>query len=148
MGSASVGGMSHEFADQPQKFKKGPWSSRNRQGRDDFSCEKGRSENGDPSRNLRFQSPIEEMGFYTPAGARWARRISSPTAHAAHPGCVWALSRLRLGSVWALSGLRLGSVWTPSGLRLDSVWTPSGLCPGSVWAPSGLRPGSVPPFFW
>ena len=55
MGSASVGGMSHGFAGEPQKFKKGPWSSRNRQGRDDFSCEKGRSENGDPSSNLRFR---------------------------------------------------------------------------------------------
>ena len=84
MGSASVGGMSPETSGQPQKFKKGPWSSRNRRGRDDFSCEKGRSGNGDPSRNLRFRSPIEGMGFYTPAGARWARRISTPTAHAAH----------------------------------------------------------------
>ena len=101
MGSASVYGMSRETSGQPQKFKKGPWSSRNRQGRDDFSCEKGRSENGDPSRNLRFRSPIEEMGFYTPAGARWARRISAPTAHAAH------LMGMR-GAGCGVEGLRAG----------------------------------------
>ena len=54
-----------------------------------------------PVETFGFGSQIEEMGFYTPAGARWARRISTPTAHAAH-----------------LFGVYLGPFGTPFGDHL------------------------------
>ena len=51
-----------------------------------FPVTKGGLKMETPVETFGFGSQIEEMGFYTPAGARWARRISAPTAHAAHLG--------------------------------------------------------------
>jgi len=51
-----------------------------------FRVKKGGLKMETPLETFGFGSQIEEMGFYTPAGARWARRISAPPAHAAHPG--------------------------------------------------------------
>ena len=79
-----------------------------------------------PVETFGFGSQIEEMGFYTPAGARWARRISTPTAHAAHLFGV----RLgdRLGDHLETPGEQDGSknmdfqrIWEPV---LVSFWSP------------------------
>ena len=76
MGSASVAGMSPGTLDNHKTSKRGPGQVETVGAGAIFPVKKGGLKMETPVETFGFGSQIEEMGFYTPAGARWARRMT------------------------------------------------------------------------